>query len=201
MSLTDVEIVAAIDAEIGSTMAALASSALKIGWFNEGVQNMAHRNGRFKPKTHDITWSAAARSVTLNTDFIALDKITTTAGYRSQPWRVFGETLVLDDSDGASEDGAARVYYWAEWPLLTISPSSTSGLTYHEDYVVKDFALSRFYKLLASNRLYYKRYATMVGQNAVSAGDLQNEADRYYQDYLDGQEHTLRQPPALFYEG
>jgi hypothetical protein len=201
VSLTDVEIVAAVDAELGSTMAALASSALKIGWFNEGVHSMAHRNGRFKPKTDDITWALGDRSVALEADFIAIDKITTSAGYRSQSWRVFGETLVLDDSDGATQAGAARVYYWAEWPLITISPASTSGMTYHEDFVVKDFVLSRFYKLLASNRLYYKRYATMVGQNAVSAADLQNEADRYYQDFLDGQEHTLRTPPAFFYEG
>ncbi len=201
MSLTDVEIVAAIDAEIGSTLAALASSALKIGWFNEGVNKLAHTRGRFKPKTQDLTWAAGDRSVTLATDFIQVDKLVTTAGYRVQKWRVFGETLVLDDSDGATEAGGGRLYYWAEWPLMTVSPTTTSGLTYNEDYLVKDFALSRFYKLLSSNRLYYKRYATMVGQNAVGAADLRSEADRYYQDFLDGMADTTPQPPAYYYEG
>jgi hypothetical protein len=201
MSLTDTEIVAAFDAEVGTTLAALATSAQKIKWFNEGVQRHASVTGRWKPKTHDITWAAADRSVTLNTDFVALDKIVTTVGYRTQPWRVFGETLVMDDSDGATEAGGARVYYWAEWPLLTTSPSTTSGLTYQEDYLIVSFCLFRFYKYLTSNRAYYKRYATLVGQNAVSLGDLQQEADRWYQDFIDGREETQRNPPAFFYEG
>ena len=199
MALTDTEIIAAFDTEVGTTLAALATAGEKRQWFNEGVNKLASGINRWKPKTHDITWALADRSVTLNTDFIALDKITTTAGYRSQPWRVFGETLVLDDSDGATQAGAARVYYWAEWPLLTAA--STSPLTYQEDYLIKDFMLSRFYNKLASNRLFYKRYATMVGQNAVSVVDLQNESDRHFVNFIDGREETVRVPPAYFYEG
>ena len=77
---------------------------------------------------------------------------------------------------------------------------STSPLTYQEDYACINYMLSRFYKKLSSNRAFYKRYATLVGQNAVSMADLQAEADRYYQDFLDAREETKRVAPAFSYE-
>jgi hypothetical protein len=77
---------------------------------------------------------------------------------------------------------------------------TTSLLTYQEDYAIIYFMLSRFYKKLSSNRAFYKRYATMVGQNAISMADLQAEADRYYQDFLDAREETKRVAPAFSYE-
>jgi len=77
---------------------------------------------------------------------------------------------------------------------------STSPLTYQEDYACINYMLSRFYKKLSSNRAFYKRYATLVGQNAVSMADLQAEADRYYQDFLEAREETKRVAPAFSYE-
>ena len=195
MAITDTEYVTAFDAEAGA-VSTLATTAQKILWWNQGLARL----GKYKPKTQDVTWAAADRSVTLSSDFVELDKLVTTVDYVPQPWRVFGETLVLDTSEGASQAGGARVYYWADWPPMTSAPAYTSPLLYEEDYALMFFALSRFYKRLASNRAYYKRYATMVGANAVSMTDLQQEADRYYQDFLESREDVKKVPPAFFYE-
>lgn len=76
-----------------------------------------------------------------------------------------------------------------------------SELPRYLEYAVLNFALSRFYGKLASNRAYYKRYATMVGQNNVSVQDLQDESDRYYQLFLDAIQEQTPLTPALFYDG
>ena len=46
----------------------------------------------------------------------------------------------------------------------------------------------------------YTRYSTLLGQNAVSMADLQQEYERYYQDFIDSREDVEPKPPAYFYE-
>lgn len=194
MAITSANFVTSFDAEAGA-VASLATTAQKILWFNEGQARLL----KFLPSTDDITWAAAARSVALNSDFVEAQKIVFDDGVTHQAWRVFGQTLVTDDPEGASAAGTARVYYWAEWPALT--DGGTSSLSSALDYACLYYALHRFYKLLSSNRFYYKRYATLVGANAVSSSDLQQEADRYYQDFLDSREDAHPVAPAFFFEG
>lgn len=193
MALTDVTLGTAFDAEAGD-VATLATAALKVKWFNEGQERLL----KYKPSTSDITWAAAARTVSLPADFIELVKVVTDEGYVAQPWRVFGANLVIDSSDGALSAGAARLYYLASYTALAIP--GTSQLSAQNDTACLYYALSRFYRRLASNRAYYKRYATMVGQNAVTMSDLQQEAERYYQDFLDAREDAQPLPPAFHYE-
>jgi hypothetical protein len=125
MALTDIEIIAIFNEEVGSSsMTALTDDTEKIGWYNEGVNRLSASVGRYKPNYVDITWSLADRTKDLPDDFIEIDKIVTDSGYVPQAWRAFGQgsnaSLKLDDSDGATQAGAARVYYWSEWPLVTI---------------------------------------------------------------------------------
>lgn len=191
---TDTTYHANFDAVVGATLSGLSTAAQELLWFNEGQSRL----NKYRPRTQDITWALADRSVNLASDFVSLQKLVTTSGNIAQPWRVFGQTLVLDDSDGASEAGGGRVYYWAEWPEMTAAVDSSLPLAL--DYACLYYAVSRFYKLLSSNRAYYKRYATQVGANAVSMSDLQQEADRYYQDFLDAREDHRPEPPAFFFE-
>lgn len=195
MAWTDDEMVTAFDAE-ASVAATLATAAQKIQWWNEGQARLPF----YKPSVDDITWAAAAREVALEANFISLDKIVTGDGFTPQPWRVFGKNLVLDAPTGATEAGGARVYYWGEWTPMSTSTTATE-LTTAQDFACMYYALSRFFNRLASSRAYYKRYATLVGQNGVSMADLQSEADGYYQDYLDARADHRPNPPAFAYEG
>lgn len=186
---------AAFDEEAGD-ISSLATAAQKQSWFNQGQTRLV----RWCPVYEDISWAAAARTLTLAgaATFVQLDKITNDQGVNEQPWRVWGQgILVIDDPAGASSAGSARIYYWRHWVAVTNSVSSE--LTPGNDYACLYYALSRFYKRLSSNRAYYKRYATLVGQNAVSMSDLQQEADRWEQDFLDAREDQTPDPPTFFY--
>lgn len=194
MSWTDDAMVTAFDAEAG-TPATLATAAQKIQWWNEGQARL----GYYKALTSDLTWAADAREVALPAGFISMDKLVVGDGYTPQPWRVFGANLVLDDPTGASEAGGARLYYWGQYTEMTTSTTATE-LTLAGDYACMYYALSRFFKRLSANRSYYKRYATLVGANAVTQTDLQQEADRYYQDFLDARDDLRPLPPAFAYE-
>ena len=194
MSWSDDDYIASFDAEAGD-IAALATSAQKILWFNEGQTRLI----RFASRYDDVTWVATDREVPLPADFIQLDKIIPDVDSNAEAWRVFGSLLVIDDPFGPGQDGGARVYYWAEWTPMTTSTTATE-LTLGQDYACLYYALSRFYRKISSNRAYYKRYATLVGQNAVTMTDLQQEADRYYQDFLESRADLPPDPPAFFYE-
>jgi hypothetical protein len=194
MSWTDDAMVTAFDAEAGA-VSTLATAAQKILWWNEGQARL----GYYKPITEDITWAAGDRDVALPVGFISLDKLVVDDGDIPQPWRVFGANLVLDDPTGASEAGGARLFYWGEFTEMT-EATTASDLTRAQDYACLYYALSRFFKRLSSNRAYYKRYATLVGANAVTQTDLQQEADRYYQDFLDSRDDIKPLPPAFAYE-
>ncbi len=196
MSWTEVAFVEAFDSE-AAAVASLANSTEKIQWFNEGQARL----GFYKPIVSDITWLAADRTVALPAGFVSLDKIVAGDGFRPQPWRVFGSNLVMDDPEGASEAGGARIYYWGDFTQMVLSSLEVTELTRAQDYACMYYALSRFYKQLSSNRAYYKRYATLVGQNAVTQTDLAQEADRYYQDFIDSRDDFKPLPPAFAYEG
>lgn len=191
---SETTMVASFDAEAGD-IATLATTTQKRLWFNEGMARLLRR----KPKSQDITWTALARSVALASDFVQLDKIVVDDAVTIEPWRVWGETLVLDDPLGATGAGTARVYYWGEWPEMAAQGGQVSELNLSQDYACLYYALSRFYRKLSSNRGYYKRYSTLVGQNAVTMSDLQQEADRYYQDFLDARDDLEPDPPAFFF--
>ena len=193
MSWTDDDFVTAFDAEAGD-IAALATSVQKILWFNEGQTRLL----RLKATFDDVSWTLADRDIALPGDFKQLNKIIPDADSSVEPWEVWGNFLILEDPSGATADGSARLYYWAEWTPMTTATLATE-LTLAQDNACMYYALSRFYRKLSSNRAYYKRYATLVGQNAVTMTDLQQEADRYYQDFLDAREDFEPDPPSTFY--
>jgi hypothetical protein len=72
-------------------------------------------------------------------------------------------------------------------------------ISHRLDYACLYYALHRFFRKLASNRVQYKRYSTLLGANAVSVADLQQESDRLLQDYFDARADDAPQHPAGFY--
>jgi hypothetical protein len=195
MAWSQTSFVSSFDAEVGSALSGLATTDQKTLWYNEGQARL----DKWLPAYDDIVWAAADREVNLNADFIELQKIIYDDGVQHQAWRVFGKTLVIDREEGATEAGSARVWYHAEWPAMTGAVSSSTPASM--DYACLYYALHRFWKLLSSNRMYYKRYATLVGANAVTSSDLQQEADRYLQDFFDARADVHPVTPAFFYEG
>lgn len=194
MAYSDTDLQTNFDAEAGD-VASIATAAQKRLWFNEGQARLL----RFHAQNADLTWAAGDRSVSLPAGFVQLDKLVYDDSSRPEPFRVFGSELVIDHPDGACAAGGARLYFWAEWPQLTaVVNSSLSAIG---DTACLYYALHRFYRLLASNRSYYKRYATLVGANAVTVGELQAEADRYYQDFIDSRADLEPLPAAAFYGG
>jgi hypothetical protein len=193
MAWSDDLYIVSFDAEAGD-IASLATAAQKILWFNEAQARLL----RLKPAYVDATWTAADRSCGDLTGIRKLDRITYNGGTTPEPWRLWGTDLVLDDPAGASGTGGGRIFYWKDWTAMTTSTTATD-LNVSQDYACLYFALSRFYRKLASNRAYYKRYSTLVGQNAVTMTDLQQEADRYYQDFLDAREDVEPDVPAFYY--
>lgn len=194
MAYTDAILQENFDAEAGD-MATIATDAQVRLWFNEGQARLL----RFKASHEDITWTEGDRSIALPAGFVQTDKIVWDDSVRPQVFRVFGNELVIDCPTGASADGSARLYYWSEWPQIT--DADDSELSAMGDTACLYYALHRFYRLLASNRSYYKRYATLVGANAVTMGELQAEADRYYQDFIDTRADLEPLPAAAFYGG
>jgi hypothetical protein len=192
MAMTQAQLVLAFQEEAGD-VTSLASTIEITRWFNAGQARLLRK---FE-KTADITWAAAVRSVALPADFVQMRKLVLAAETVGEEWQQFGDELVIDHHDGASAAGGARLYYYAEWPDVTDSVSSS--LTKVEDVACLHYALSRFYKKLSSNRAYYKRYATLVGANAVSERDIQDEADRWYNDFLDAREDVKPPPPESYY--
>lgn len=195
MAWSDDDFVTAFDAEAGD-VAALATDDQKILWFNEGQSRLLIR----KPSYYDLTWAQGDRAVPLPADYVKMDKLVEDEAVESQPWREWGGDLVLDDPEGASAAGTARLYYWAEWAAMTTGTVNTE-LNSTQDYACLYYALSRFFKKLSSNRSDYKRYSTLVGQNAVTMGDLGAEADRHYSDFVDSMDTLPVDPPTTFYGG
>jgi len=194
MSWSRADYEAAFDAEAGDA-ASLADQSVRILWYNEGQARLLRK----KASNVDVTWAKAAREVPTVAMFLQLDKIVWNDGTTPESFRVWGESLILDDPKGTSAAGGARLYYWSEFTPMDVSTSATET-TPTEDFACLYYALSRFYRRLASNRSIYTRYSTLLGQNAVSMGDLQQEYERYYQDFIDSREDVEPKPPAYFYE-
>jgi hypothetical protein len=145
-----------------------------------------------------VSWAKGARTIFTAGTFLQLDKIVWNDGTTPESFRVWGDSLIIEDANGAVGSGGARLYYWAEFTPMAVDTAATET-TPTEDYACLYYALSRFYRRLASNRSIYTRYSTLLGQNAVSMSDLQQEYERYYQDFVDSREDVEPKPPAYFY--
>jgi hypothetical protein len=162
-------------------------------WVNEGRT----RIGSFDEKTDTLSWSAAATSVDLPADCIRFVELVGDDAYTLGGFKVWGKALVPTDPDGASAAGSGTVFYLAYFPA--ISSGNPSELSLEANRGLLSYALYRFFRKLSSNRLVYKRYATLVGANAVQIEDLQDEASRHYDDFLAAKDEQPLPGPGFFF--
>jgi hypothetical protein len=195
MSMDGTTIAAAFNEEAGDA-ASLAVNTEIWRWFSEGQARL----GRYVETSTTLTWAAAANVVALPAGFSSISSLDYDSGVTDQPFRVFGKQLVIDEPGGTSAAGTARLYYWAERAVVDASGDVTAG-SLQEDYACIYYALHRFYRKLASNRVQYKRYSTLLGANAVTVSDLQNESDRLLQDFVDARADLPPLQPASFFKG
>jgi hypothetical protein len=180
----------AFDEEAGDA-AVLFGSTPKIRWWNEGQARLEN----YKEDSTDLTWDAGDLTVDLPSDFISVDLLQYGVSVAPEEWEVFGKTLRHRMAEGAGSDGSATLYYYREWTPL----GATSELTARDDYACLYFALHRMFRVLASDRVHFRRYATMLGANAISVADLQAESDRLLNDYIDARSDDPVLPPAAFH--
>jgi hypothetical protein len=193
MSWSQADYGEAFDAETGEA-SVLVDRPIRILWYNEGQARLVRKKAAFV----DVSWVKGAREIFTVGTFLQLDKIVWNTNTVPEAFRVWGDSLIIEDPVGAAGSGGARLYYWAEFAPMVVGTTATET-TPTEDYACLYYALSRFYRRLASNRSIYTRYSTLLGQNAVSMGDLQQEYERYYQDFIDSREDVEPKPPAYFY--
>ena len=194
MSWSQADYAASFDAEAGEA-AGLVDRDMRIRWYNEGQARLVRK----KASIFDLTWNAGDSITDSIPGFLQLDKIVWLTDVVPQSFRVWGDSLIIESSEGATATGAATIYYWAEFSPMEPGTDATET-TQTEDFACLYYALARFYRRLASSRSIYTRYSTLLGQNAVSMADLQQEYERYYQDFIDSREDVEPKPPAYFYE-
>lgn len=159
-------------------------------WINEGRTRLPleHQFG-------DLPYTAGADSVELPADLVSLSRVMAVEGGTVPAYRVSGRFLVFERATTSA--GTLRIFYRTYPALITDSEAST-GLD-EADRAMLSYALYRFFKKLSASRANYKRYATLVGQNSVGIEDLQAEAERHFQDYLDSVEVLPMEAPSFFY--
>lgn len=116
MAWTSVQYVAQFDA-LAAGASALATTAEKIYWFNEGQTQLT----RFKQMVATVAFVADADTAALPSDFHHLDHLVMEQDSEWQPFFIFGDPPLLRvrNSDGFTASGNVIVYYWAYWGEMT----------------------------------------------------------------------------------
>lgn len=174
--MTQAEFRTAVTDEVGDLSDLLENTQID-RWVNEGRASI----GFLDHKTAAITWDVGDLEVDLPADLLTLSTIRGRDVPYLGHYVKWGQKLVLDTEDGASGAGSATLMYRAYYP--EIDGSNASQLPLEGDRALISYALYRFFNMLASSRSNYRRYSTLVGQNAVTMDDLQAEADRHYDDF------------------
>lgn len=163
-------------------------------WINDGQNKLEY----LSYSTTTLTWLTGATSVALPTDLEQMGDLYPSYDLPTVPkFRQWGLTLIFTDDQGAMEDGNARLLYRSRPTRITEDDDST--LPPAGDNACICYAVSRAWKRIASDRVVYRRYSTITGQNNVTSQDLDAIAERYYNDFLDAKDDLPLSPPSTFW--
>lgn len=150
-------------------------------WVNEGQR-------RYEPDlllpsvATGITWADRASSAALPTDLAEVVRFLPATGkYHPPEFALHGTTIhfLLPDVVRAF---SGTILYLAHFPAITTDDPCQLPETAIDGLV--SFALYRAYKRIASNRVQYKKYSTLVN-NQTSVADLVSMASDYLADFED----------------
>ena len=151
------------------------------------------RIGPYAQKSVRLGWLASDSSVDLPTDCVDIARIDVTQG-TLPPYDKWG--LKLAFRMAATADGVATLYYNAYFGPAGDESDPRADLAY---LAAVSYALSRFYRKLASSRSDYRRYATITGQAGVEAEDLRVLADDHLSEFASVAEEISLGAPSTFY--
>jgi hypothetical protein len=162
--------------------------------------NQARAHTRYEhPTTAVLAWSKGNLLVDLPDDFCSLDEIVPSGGASLPTFRVWNGKLRITDPNGAPSDGTATIFYGAIPPKVTGSAKSVMPEVI--DQACVSWALSRFFRRLASSRSDYRRYSTIAQGNAADIGQLLTESDRHHGDFLERVDAWRIAEPVSFFGG
>lgn len=192
--MTQAEIVAAIADELGTNLSTLLpSSAVQTRWFNEGQARL----GWYKHDVLEVSWTEGDLYVAFASPIVEVVEVLYPEDTRERRWRATQGGLLIEDYEGAYDDGDAKVVvrtYWAE-----VTGAVSSELPRDGDAACLSYCLYKFFRRLAADRSVFQRYATLMGENGVSIDDLGDQADDHYRDFLDLRADLPAEPAAIFY--
>ena len=191
--LTQAQIFTAFSDLVGSDLAAMTDATQVARWFNEGQQRLSY----FRNAVETVTWADGDLTVDFSTTRPGVEEILYPDGATELRWEPTTTGLLIRDYEGADGAGSAKVIVHAYWP--DVDGDSASELPPIGDTACISYALHRFFRKLVSDRSYYKRYATMAGQNAVNVDDLAQTSDDHYKDFLDSRDDFPEAPAATFF--
>jgi hypothetical protein len=160
-------------AELGEELRSLVEKQDIDRWLNDAAAFMDEWDG----KSVSLTWAIGDVLVDLPTDFVSLDSLESTSIVPQ--YRVWRRKLRFESA--ATSAGTATAYYLAEPARVTGSDASTLPNILDQARVF--FALSRFFRRLATSRSEYRRYSTIAQGNAADIADLLAQAERYELDF------------------
>lgn len=191
--LTQADIFTAFSDLVGTDLAALTSATQVARWFNEGQQRL----GWYRSEIETVTWADGDVTVAFASIHPGVEQILYPDANTEDRWEPTASGLIIRDYEGADGAGTAKVIVQAYWP--DVDGSTASELPGIGDTACISYALHRFFRKLVSDRSYYRRYATMAGQNAVNVDDLAQTSDDHYKDFLDLREDLPEPPAATFF--
>lgn len=165
----------AFRAEVGDDLMELVRPSDVARWVNEGQAKLRF----YRQQATDVTWADAAETLTVPADFHRVEKLVADEGYCVPRYHEWGGVR-FDDPVNVTA-GSGKLWYWANWPVITGSQASL--LPEIGDQACLSYALYRLFKRLASSRADFRLYASLRQANGVTIDDLDALSERHLGDF------------------
>jgi hypothetical protein len=155
------------------------------------------RLGPWDRQTADITWEAGVAFISLPKNCVHVAALQITSGYLPA-WDQWGSSLRLREN--STVPGAATIFYTAYFDVANDDPLGFDPKGDAANLAAVEYALSVFFRKLASSRADYQRFSTVTGQSGIEAQDFRDLADDHLRDFETARDDlTANQPSASFY--
>ena len=145
-----------------------------------------------------LYWEADDTVIDLPRNCYSISRIVVDSGYSLPPYDEWGQVLALRQP--ATGNGSATVFYTGYFdPVSTENPQADDPTQDAVGLACVSYALSRFFRKLASSRVDYRRYSTLTGQSGIEAADLRDLADDHLADFESAKNDLFDQASSSYY--